>query len=201
MEHNQILTTCLELEGLLSLVEKRSASDRLNALIVEKAELLYNAVRENFGASALPTDDLAVAASVMAEEEADADLQPVGMVSLPSVVSGERVEEEHFPASDNHENENPQVSGGEQSHVLGNNCNHVSVRNDKINVEFTLNDKFRFRRELFANSDVDMADAIQVASGMNSREELEDYFYNDLCWDPENPTVSDFLRIVGRRFI
>ena len=69
MEYDQILTTCLELEGLLCLVEKRGSSDKLSSLILKKTELLYNSVRENFTAVAAEADDDAVATSVMAEEE------------------------------------------------------------------------------------------------------------------------------------
>lgn len=67
-------------------------------------------------------------------------------------------------------------------------------------VEFTLNDKFRFRRELFGNSDIDMNEALDVVDAMTSREEVEDYFYNDMCWDPKNEDVKDFIRIVTAKF-
>ena len=72
--------------------------------------------------------------------------------------------------------------------------------NDVAPLELTVNDKFRFRRELFSNSDVDLADALQVASQMSTPEEIEDYFYNDLCFNPEDEVVKDFMRIVTKRF-
>lgn len=65
---------------------------------------------------------------------------------------------------------------------------------------FTLNDKFRFRRELFGGSDADFADALQVAEAMTSREEVEDYFFNDLCWNPANEDVVAFMDIITARF-
>ncbi len=73
------------------------------------------------------------------------------------------------------------------------------VLSDKF-AEFTLNDKFRFRRELFGNSDIDMNEALDVVNAMSSRDEVEDYFYNDLCWDPANEDVKDFMRIVTAKF-
>lgn len=73
------------------------------------------------------------------------------------------------------------------------------VLSDKF-AEFTLNDKFRFRRELFGNSDIDMNEALDVVNAMTSREEVEDYFYNDMCWDPNNDDVKDFIRIVTAKF-
>lgn len=76
-----------------------------------------------------------------------------------------------------------------------------AVRNDLLQpTVFSLNDRFRFRRELFDYSDSDMDDAINVASSMSSAEEIEDYFYNDLCWDENNPDVVDFMRIITSRF-
>lgn len=73
------------------------------------------------------------------------------------------------------------------------------VLSDKF-AEFTLNDKFRFRRELFGNSDIDMNEALDVVNAMSSRDEVEDYFYNDMCWDPANEDVKDFMRIVTAKF-
>lgn len=65
---------------------------------------------------------------------------------------------------------------------------------------FSLNDKYVFRRELFNFSDEEMSEALKVASEMTSAEEVEDYFYNDLCWDPENVTVRHFITIMTSRF-
>ena len=169
----------------------------------KKTELLYNSVRENFTAVAAEADDDAVATSVMAEEEADADVDlenpdSVEVVSLPTVELTQTAADRPEDAEVNL----PEVV--EQAPVEARQVQKepaaTAVRNDTVNVEFTINDKFRFRRELFSNSDVDMSDALQIATRMNSREELEDYFYNDLCLDPENPVVVDFMRIIGRRF-
>ena len=68
------------------------------------------------------------------------------------------------------------------------------------NLVFTLNDRFRFRRELFSNSDSEMADAINTIGSMHSYDEAEEYFYTDLNWDPENPDVADFMEIIRNSF-
>lgn len=65
---------------------------------------------------------------------------------------------------------------------------------------FTLNDRFRFRRELFSNSEAKMADALEVIDSMATLGDAEDYFYNDLVWDRENADVKDFMAIVARHF-
>ena len=66
---------------------------------------------------------------------------------------------------------------------------------------FSLNDTFRFRRELFGNSAADMNDAIDLVNAMNSYDEAEDYFINDLGWDAESDEVREFMEIIGNHFI
>lgn len=65
---------------------------------------------------------------------------------------------------------------------------------------FTLNDKFRFRRELFRNSQADFDDTLDIIASMGSFEEAEEYFYDDLCWDAENDDVRHFMEIVAKHF-
>lgn len=62
---------------------------------------------------------------------------------------------------------------------------------------FTLNDKFRFRRELFHNSDADLNETLDVLQAMDSLDEAEDYLYNDLAWDPENTEVKAFIALIA----
>ncbi len=73
-------------------------------------------------------------------------------------------------------------------------------RASDISKAFTLNDRFRFRRELFRNSDAEFRDTIDVIGSMSSMEEAEDYFFNDLCWNPESEDVKDFMSIVAKHF-
>ena len=66
---------------------------------------------------------------------------------------------------------------------------------------FSLNDHFRFRRELFSNSDPEMTDTLNLVETMESFQEAEEYFYNDLGWDPENMDVADFMAIIKKHFL
>lgn len=65
---------------------------------------------------------------------------------------------------------------------------------------FTLNDRFRFKRELFGNSDNDFVDAINLVSAMQSLTEAEEYFYEDLGWDSESEEVQEFMSIIINHF-
>lgn len=65
---------------------------------------------------------------------------------------------------------------------------------------FTLNDKYRFRRELFGNSDAALNDALDIVSAMHSYDEACDYFRNDLGWDTTSEDVKDFLEVIASHF-
>lgn len=65
---------------------------------------------------------------------------------------------------------------------------------------FTLNDRFRFRRELFGNSDAEYSSAMDLIASMDSYEEAEEYFLDELGWSLENPEVKDFMDIIQKYF-
>jgi len=66
---------------------------------------------------------------------------------------------------------------------------------------FSLNDRFRFRRELFSNSESELTEAINAIEAMSSVDEALDYFYNDLNWDKSNQEVKDFIEIITHHFL
>lgn len=63
-------------------------------------------------------------------------------------------------------------------------------------IKLSLNDIYRFRRELFNFSDEEMEEALDALSGMTSKEEVEDFFYNDLCWEPDDEVVREFMNMI-----
>lgn len=65
---------------------------------------------------------------------------------------------------------------------------------------FSLNDRYRYRRELFGNSDSVMNETLNLVETMHTFDEAEDYFYNDLQWDHESPEVADFMVIIKNHF-
>lgn len=65
---------------------------------------------------------------------------------------------------------------------------------------FCINDRFRFRRELFGDSDADFSSAMDLVATMDNYEEAEEYFIEELGWDSEDPNVADFLAIIERYF-
>ena len=69
-----------------------------------------------------------------------------------------------------------------------------------IRKAFSLNDRFRFQRELFAGSANAMDTAIEHIEVMNSYGNAELYFYSQLHWDRDNEVVKDFMAIVYNHF-
>lgn len=65
---------------------------------------------------------------------------------------------------------------------------------------FSLNDRFRFRRELFGNSDINMNNTLNLLDTMSDLAEARDYLLQDLGWSTEEPVVQEFLTLVERHF-
>lgn len=65
---------------------------------------------------------------------------------------------------------------------------------------FCINDRFRFRRELFGNSDAEFNAAMDLVATMDDYEEAEAYFFVDRGWNPEQPEVMDFMAIIHNYF-
>lgn len=74
-------------------------------------------------------------------------------------------------------------------------------RSKDLKSAFSLNDTFRFRRELFGNSAAEMTDALHMVEAMHSFDEAEDYFYGDLGWDHESDDVKEFMAIIENHFL
>lgn len=65
---------------------------------------------------------------------------------------------------------------------------------------FSFNDSIRFRRELFGNSQAEYNDALDMILTMHSFGEAEEYFYDDLGWDPMNEDVKAYMEVVRNFF-
>ena len=65
---------------------------------------------------------------------------------------------------------------------------------------FTINDRYRFKRDLFCNSDAEFNTTLALVASMDSYEEAEDYFLDELQWNPQRQEVTDFLDILKNYF-
>lgn len=65
---------------------------------------------------------------------------------------------------------------------------------------FSLNDRFRFRRELFKGDEEAMNEAIEALNRIPSYEESVAYLSDVLKWDLEDAPVADFIKLLEKRF-
>ncbi|MDE6638174.1 MAG: hypothetical protein K2K32_08070, partial [Muribaculaceae bacterium] len=73
-------------------------------------------------------------------------------------------------------------------------------RQTKLKSSFSLNDRFLYSRELF-NGNMKMFDStLEFIEGIEDFPIIEDYFYNELEWDPENLHVATFMEILRPNF-
>lgn len=66
---------------------------------------------------------------------------------------------------------------------------------------FTLNDNYKFRRELFENSGDRYSAALSYIESLPSLQSAKDYCFNILGWDNENDEVKEFINIISAYFI
>lgn len=65
---------------------------------------------------------------------------------------------------------------------------------------FTLNDKFRFTRQLFGGNKAQFADALNMLMAMHTLDEACEYLTADLAIDPDTEDGADFIAIVTNHF-
>lgn len=64
----------------------------------------------------------------------------------------------------------------------------------------SINDKFRFKRELFSNSDHQMRHTFSLIEQMDSADTVRRYCASDLHWDNGARVVKDFYTVIDRYF-
>ncbi len=246
----QLLNTCYEIEGLITLIgeRKEDAPKEVCQLLKTKTDMLQTGV---LNLLAIPEESVEIEDTIeepIVEQETVVIEEPqeehedapelnlidddenedvvfvtdeVGFVEEPVgeyIEDSEMLTDEVFDEeiSDLAEDDLEEVADiTEDTEDYCDDINIIGNDDDKVlNVEqmiacqgskdlrkaFTINDKFRFRRELFGNSDTEMTDAINLASAMTSLNEATEYFYNDLEWDAENEDVKDFMTIIANHF-
>ena len=199
-----LLNLAYEIEGLLMLHINRGdeASAEMSNLLVRKARQLAEGLEE----SAAPDLDIVPEAAVAVEESAPVPAPAPIPAPVAAPVSEVPAEAEE-PAAEAEAEEVAESArfeeaedAGEEPAVLTLDEKLARERAADISKAFTLNDRFRFCRELFRNSNDEFKETLEVIGTMSDMEEAEEYFYNDLCWDPEKEEVKEFMAIVAKHF-
>ena len=198
--YNELLKAAYEIEGLLALQAQRgnNAIATVDEMIADKIAML---ARE-FDAESDTADDAeaqvetivetAVSEPVIAPEPTIEPIaeEPETTPSADEAIAKAAVEEERADADVR--------PAPDMSITLDEKL--ARERAQDIFKAFTLNDKFRFRRELFRGSQAEFDDALNIISQMSTIEEAEEYIYDDLCWNRDNEDVKAFMDIVTKHF-
>lgn len=177
--YKELLDLAFELEGLVRLRLGREDDEVLDAHILDKVRAIYSAsgldCRKSRQGNAVPDAEAGTAD--------EADVSDGLFYSLPDEAD---VEEDDMPEPETPDAARPYDKG------------RVSAERPKPLL--SVNDRFRFRRELFSNSDPDFNAALDLVATMDSYDEAEDYFYNDLEWNPDDAVVTEFMTLLTRYF-
>ncbi len=66
---------------------------------------------------------------------------------------------------------------------------------------FSLNDRFRFRRDLFHGNENVMNRVVSDLNDLHTLAESKEYIQSQLQWDLNDETVKDFIQLLEKRFI
>ena len=194
---NSLIRLNIELEGLLRILADRDNADAralLEAKFAQYSDLLHLYLAQETPMQSVPAPAIEPEQPVAPEPEAVPATEPVPepiyeVASEPEVI----VEPEPVPV------QAPIIVPAPEPEPIPEPEPAQPTRtavNTRLLKAFTLNDKFRFRRELFNGDDDDFADTLSLLAHMPSYAEAADYLTNDLLWDTRNPNVEDFLAIL-----
>lgn len=180
----QILRMSLEIEGLLKVLRDRDSIEARD-MLREKVNRYTSAITDYLNASPAEAHEVALAVEAKGEyllREANAI----------EVKDREAQETEVGPEADTAEET-------VRKELEKNNTAHIPAGepNTRLLKAFTLNDRFRFRRELFGGDDADFTETLKLLADMDSYADACDYLYNDMMWDSSDPNVADFMAIVA----
>lgn len=226
MEHslNDILEKVYELEGLLLLARSREQDNidaSLRQLILAKGETIEALLGDTFAENEISvvempepeSDEASIEINESLEDEVPAE--PEGPENSYSLIDDDADADED---SGNHSYEIPDDEDADVNLIEDADEEVVDEEDEDDDVPltldealqrnmsrdlrkaFSLNDRFRYRRELFANNDVEMNDTLNLVETMHSFSEAEDFFYGDLEWDKEAPEVIDFMNVIRNHF-
>lgn len=203
---DRLLNLSFEIEGLVMLLRERAdcAPDEVLPLLRDKVaelnRLAGNATDADSERQSQPATE--PAPQLEAEEETEeAESEAIAETPVPAEADEAAVaaSAEYEEISDADISLQPSLFDAPESvERIDARLARESARD--IHRALTINDRFRFKRELFGNSDAQLNDALDVIAAMNSYDEAEDYFYNDLVWDKDSEDVKDFMNVVANHF-
>ncbi len=114
-------------------------------------------------------------------------------------LQGQTTQSENSEHSEN--SENSELSENSENSELSEPKEPVVVSRPRPDLwkSLTINDRFRFRRELFAGDDAAMAEAINRLSEMDSLSEADAYL-SAMPWESDSEAVGEFMTLLSNHF-
>jgi hypothetical protein len=205
MNVEHLIQLNIEIEGLLRVLSNRD-NDEARQLLTSKFNEFKTLFDRQFVADQLNAETSVEQsdseAEQLAEDDAQNELEPetleVPVMEMPKVEIP-IVEPTPMPHYDPEFTTADEIAANRQNEMRVDEMLTCREARD-LRKAFTLNDKFRFRRELFANNDALFAETLNLLSAMKNTEEAVEYMRDDLGWDMDNDDVKDFVNIVNNHF-
>ncbi len=194
--YEQLLRLNVELEGALRVLRERDSYQALQ-VATEKFEAmssLFQSLKERAAANT-PTE-------IKEEEAVDTEQAPLNEPAQKSVPDNAVIADSDASSIKAAVDEASKSAKESEEDPIEAKVSNITIPQTvgDIRKSMTLNDKFLFRRELFGGNDAELNDTLELLASMHSFDEAEEYIYDDLQWNREDPTVSDFMSIIKTFF-
>lgn len=194
--YEQLLRLNVELEGALRVLRERDSYQALQ-VATEKFETmssLFQSLKERAAANT-PTE-------IKEEEAVGAEQAPLNERAQKSVPDNAVIADSDASSIEAAVDEASKSAKESEEDPIEAKVSNITIPQTvgDIRKSMTLNDKFLFRRELFGGNDAELNDTLELLASMHSFDEAEEYIYDDLQWNREDPTVSDFMSIIKTFF-
>lgn len=191
---DSLLRQNLEIEGILRVLLNRDSAEA-RQMLGEKAASMAHAVQQWLqNAEACGNDAVLSADKEPAREDNDGQADSHRPADIVETLDKEQAQGAEEP--DQTELAEAAIERGQHEHAHAAAPRH-NGGSPKVLKAFTLNDRFRFTRELFKGNEGDFSDTLRLLADMDTYAEAEDYLFNDMMWDAAEPGVADFMAILS----
>lgn len=200
---NELLDRIYELEGLVHLaIVRDDVPASLPELIRRKCRQLYDEIEHGEPVpEPMPEPAPEPAPEPMPETAPEPAPEPLPETAPdpapePETISVPIVGEPHAAAVEPKMTA-PEPVAVQEPEVAPDTVNSQALKGKLV---FSINDRYRFKRELFSNSDEEFNNTLALVASMDNYDEAEDYFLSELGWDEESEEVKDFLAVIQKYF-
>ena len=177
----------LEMESADEELAEEESASALNSLEVEDEEPMSAKVEKE---TSLPTDD-------DPDDNEEANETPESESPAQEHIF---VEPNFLPKDDASAQKEPIETETTEESVKETATECSETRSPRKRPSFSINDRYLFTRTLFHNSRQELEDCLNAICEMDDYDEAEDYFLNELEWNPENSETGMFMDIIHRYF-